>query len=133
MSGVDVVVPCYNYARFLPRCVSSILDQQDVNVRVLIIDDASSDDTPQVGQRLAELDPRVEFRRHDVNCGHIATYNEGLLGWASAKYSLLLSADDMLAPAALARATRLMDRHGDVGIWSRWRRSLRIVAKLGPT
>ena len=113
MSGIDVVVPSYNYAQFLTRCVSSILDQQDINVRVLIIDDASSDDTPQVGQRLAALDPHVEFRRHEVNCGPIATYNEGLLGWASAKYSLL-SADDMLAPAALARATRLMDRHGDV-------------------
>lgn len=109
-------MPRYNYARFLTRCASSILDQQGVNVRVLIIDDASSDDTPQVGQRLAALDPRVEFRRHEVNCGHLATCNEGLLGWASAKYSLLLSADDMLAPAALARATRLADRHGDVGM-----------------
>jgi hypothetical protein len=50
------------------------------------------------------------------NKGHIATYNEGLLEWASADYCLLLSADDMLAPGALARATRLMDRHREVGM-----------------
>ena len=76
-------------------------DAGGVDVRVLIIDDASTDDTPQVGQTLASTDSRVQFRRHDANKGHIATYNEGLLGWAAARYSLLLSADDALVPGAL--------------------------------
>lgn len=116
MSSVDVVVPCYNYSRFLEQCVDSILGQVGVDVRVLIIDDASSDDTSHVGKRLAAYDKRVEFRQHDVNQGHIATYNEGLLGWASAEYSLLISADDALAPGALARATQLMDCHSELGI-----------------
>jgi hypothetical protein len=82
----------------------------------LIIDDCSSDDTAAVGQRLAQQDRRIEFRRHPTNRGHIATYNEGLLEWASADYSLLLSADDALATGALARATALMDRHSNVGM-----------------
>ena len=51
---------------------------QPVDVRVLIIDDASTDDTPEVAAALAAEDARVEFRRHAVNRGHIATYNEGL-------------------------------------------------------
>ena len=42
----------------------------------------------------------MEFRRHPVNRGHIATYNEGL-EWASGDYLLVLSADDMLTPGAL--------------------------------
>ena len=46
----------------------------------------------------------LEGRRHEVNQGHIATYNEGLLEWAKADYTVLLSADDLLAPGALARA-----------------------------
>jgi hypothetical protein len=116
MSRVDVVVPCYNYARFLPRCVASLLGQRGVDVRVLVIDDASSDDTPEVGRRLAESDPRVAFRRHAANRGHIATYNEGLLDWADGDYALLISADDVLAPGALRRAARLMDRHPEVGM-----------------
>jgi glycosyltransferase involved in cell wall biosynthesis len=116
MSSVDVVVPCYNYARFLHRCVDSVLCQEQVDVRVLIIDDASSDNTPEIGKRLAALDPRVDFVCHQVNQGHIATYNEGLLGWASGEYSLLLSADDMLAPGSLARAIQVMDRHKEVGM-----------------
>lgn len=116
MSAVDVVVPCYNYARFLPQCVSSVLDQDGVDVRVLIIDDCSTDETEQVGRGWAQRDRRVEFRRHPVNRGHIATYNEGLLEWCSAPYSLLLSADDALTPGALARATQLMDSHPEVGM-----------------
>jgi hypothetical protein len=83
---------------------------------VLIIDDTSPDDTPAVGQALAANDSRVEYRRHATNKGHIATYNEGLLEWAQADYSLLISADDVLAPGALKRAADLMDRHPDVGM-----------------
>ena len=116
MTGVDVVVPCYNYARYLDWCVGTLLGQADVDIRVLIIDDASEDDTPTVGKRLAAGDARVEFRRHEKNAGHIATFNEGLLGWASAPYALLISADDGLAPGALARATRLMDARPDIGM-----------------
>lgn len=115
MNSVDVVIPCYNYARFLSRCVSSVLQQQGVDVRVLIIDDASSDDTPEASARVA-ADPRVEFRRHERNRGHIATYNEGLLDWASADYCVLLSADDALAPGALARAVRVMDGNPEVSM-----------------
>lgn len=116
MSAVDVVVPCYNYGRFLAQCVDSVLGQTGVDVRVLVIDDASSDDSKAIGRALAARDHRVTFRRHSRNRGHIATYNEGLLEWASAPYCLLLSADDALTPGALARATELMDRHGEVGL-----------------
>jgi hypothetical protein len=113
---VDVVVPCYNYARYLERCVSSVLCQEGVGVRVLIIDDASSDDTPMLGRRLAASDSRVELRRHQTNHGHIKTYNEGLLEWATSDYSLLLSADDALTPAALLRAHQVFSADPDVGM-----------------
>src|SRR4029077_16375751 len=113
MSSVDVVVPCYNYARFLTSCVNSVLNQNDVDVRVLIIDDASSDDALLVGQNIVEQDPRVMFRSHITNRGNINTYNEGI-EWASGDYFLLLSADDWLLPGALARAARVLDEHSEV-------------------
>jgi glycosyltransferase involved in cell wall biosynthesis len=115
MPRVDVIVPCYNYARFLEGGVESALRQEGVDVRVLVIDDASPDDTEAVGRRLAGRDRRVTYRRHAVNRGHIATYNEGL-EWAGGDYALILSADDMLTPGALLRATRLMDAHPEVGM-----------------
>jgi glycosyltransferase involved in cell wall biosynthesis len=115
MSRVDVIIPCYNYGRYLRACVESVLSQEGIDVRVLVIDDASPDDTAEVGTRLAAEDGRVEFRRHAVNQRHIATYNEGL-EWATGEYTLLLSADDLLTPSALARAARVMDNHLEVGL-----------------
>jgi glycosyltransferase involved in cell wall biosynthesis len=112
---VDVIVPCYNYGDVLEACVSSVLTQQDVDVRVLVMDDASSDTTEAVGSRLAAADPRVEYRRHAVNRGHIATYNEAL-AMLTGDFCVLLSADDMLTPGALRRATRVMEAHPEVGI-----------------
>lgn len=63
-SSVDVVVPCYRYGHFLRQCVESVLSQASVDVRVLIIDDASPDNTAEVASALASMDPRVYFVRH---------------------------------------------------------------------
>jgi glycosyltransferase involved in cell wall biosynthesis len=113
MAKVDVLVPCYNYARFLESCVRSVLDQSVRDLRVLIIDDASSDDSISVSRKLAEMDPRVTFISHSENWGHINTYNQGI-EWASADYFLLLSADDLLAPGALMRAIEVMEANSDI-------------------
>ena len=115
MSRVDVIIPCYKYGHFLRACVESVLNQEGVDVRALILDDASPDHTPEVAAELTKQDYRVEYRRHAVNRGHIATFNEGL-EWLTGDYGLLLSADDLLVPGALARASQLMDAHPDVGM-----------------
>lgn len=109
-----MIVPCYRYGRFLRECVESVLTQSVPDVRVLIIDDASPDNTVEVAAELISKDSRVTFIRHAVNRGHIATYNEGIQ-WAAAKYLLILSADDYLLPGALSRAAALMDSHPEVG------------------
>ena len=114
MSSVDVIVPCYRYGRFLRECVESVLAESALHVRVLIIDDASPDNTAEVAVELAKEDSRVTFLRHTTNKGHIATYNEGI-EWVSADYMLLLSADDYLLPGALSRSAKLMDTHPEIG------------------
>jgi hypothetical protein len=116
MTKIDVVIPCYNYGRFLQECVTSILDQSVQDVRVLIIDDASSDDSVVVARKLADADPRVSVIAHPKNRGHINTYNEGLIDWARADYSLLLSADDVLTEGALQRAISVLDANPNVGL-----------------
>jgi glycosyltransferase involved in cell wall biosynthesis len=113
---VDVVIPCYNYARYLTNCVHSVLTQSGVQVRIFIIDDGSTDDTEVLGRELARTNVRVEFRRHPVNKGHIATYNEGLIDWSISDYVVLLSADDLLAPGSLQRATQVMEADSTIGM-----------------
>jgi hypothetical protein len=116
---VSVVVPCYNYGRFLGACVDSILTQADVDVDVLIVDDASPDGSGDVAEAIAASDPRVRVHRNPTNRGHIATYNIGL-AQVDGDYVLLLSADDMLTPGALSRAVRLMESHPSVGFTYGW-------------
>lgn len=115
MATVQILVPCYNYGRYLDQCVSSALGQEGVDVKILIIDDCSSDHTPEVGRALAARDSRIKFLRHEKNRGHIATYNEGIK-LIDADYFVLLSADDCLAPGALMRATSLMETNPTVGM-----------------
>src|SRR5215831_17657601 len=117
MSSVSVVIPCYKYGHFLEEAVASALDDQEgVDVRVLIIDDASPDDSAEVARKIAARDPRVELIVHEVNKGNIATFNEGLLEWADGDYCTLVSADDRATPGALRRAADLLDAHPEVGM-----------------
>ncbi len=112
---VSVIVPCFNYGRFLGDCVSSVIRQEGVRVRVLIVDDASTDDTPDVATGLRASDARVEYLRHDRNQGHIATYNDGL-DWIAGDFTVLISADDALTPGSFGRAASVMRERPDVGI-----------------
>lgn len=112
---VTVVIPCYNYGHYLPAAVRSALDQPGVEVDVIVVDDASPDGSVAVARALASRDPRVRVIEHEQNRGHIRTYNDGLAE-ATGDYVVLLSADDLLAPGALARSTALMRRHPDVGL-----------------
>lgn len=113
MATVDIAIPCYRYGNFLRDCVDSVLSQSIDDVRILIIDDASPDDSAEIARAIAASDPRVEALVHPENRGPTATYNDGI-SWAKAPFFLLLSADDYLAPSALARAVTLMKSQPDV-------------------
>jgi glycosyl transferase family 2 len=111
---VTVVVPAYNYARYLPDCAGSVLGQRDVDVKLIIADDASTDDTPRVTAEMAAADPRVTVLRNARNKGHLPTVNAAL-DLVDTKYVVKLDADDLLAPGSLARATALLEDSPDVG------------------
>src|ERR1700751_2438487 len=113
MASVDVSIPCYQYGRFLRRCVTSVLSQEIRNLRVLIIDNASSDNSLDVARSLAAEDSRVEVVAHPANLGHHASYNEGI-DWASAEYFTTLCVDVLLPPGSLRRAITIMERHPEV-------------------
>lgn len=112
---VSVVIPCYNYERFLKDAVDSVLTQEDVDLDVIIVDDASTDGSGELAAELAADDRRIRAVLHTTNMGHIATYNDGLTRVAG-EYVVLLSADDLLSPGSLARAAALMEQHPEVGL-----------------
>ena len=109
------MIPCYRYGKYLPAAVQSALDQHGVDVEVVIVDDASPDDSADVARRLADGDPRVRVIVHESNQGHIATYNDGLRA-VTGDYVVLLSADDLLAEQAVSRAVALLEADRTVGL-----------------
>src|SRR5690349_18044495 len=89
---VSVVIPCYRYGSYLPAAVASALDQSGLELEVIVVDDASPDDSADIARSLADADPRVQVIVHEQNAGHIRTYNDGLAR-ATGDYLVLLSAD----------------------------------------
>lgn len=115
MSTIDIAVPSYNYGRFLRECLDSILAQDVDGLRVLVIDNASTDDSAAIAREAARADPRIELRERAINLGPHASFNEGI-DWAEADYFAILCADDMLAPGALRRAMKIMDDAPEVNL-----------------
>jgi hypothetical protein len=115
MPTVSVVIPCYNYGRYLAECVRSALDQPDVRVDVVIVDDCSPDGSGDVADALAANDSRISVIRHTQNRGHIATYNDGIDA-AKGEFLALVSADDLLTPGSLTRAVALLVSYSTVGL-----------------
>ncbi|WP_266035772.1 glycosyltransferase family 2 protein, partial [Brucella intermedia] len=110
---IDVVIPNFNYGRYLSLCANSVLGQTGVNVRLLIIDNASTDNSVEVAKGLAAGDSRVELLLRRKNLGPHASFNEGI-DWAASDYFLILCSDDLLAGGALERAAVLLSQQEDV-------------------
>lgn len=115
VASVDVVVPSYQYGRYLQDCVTSVLTQGIADLRVLIIDNASTDGSVEIARQLAAEDRRVEVLARPRNLGPHASYNEGI-DWAQADYFLILCADDYLLPGSLGRALRILEDNPGVNL-----------------
>ena len=115
MASVDVAVPCYQYGRYLRGCTASVLQQGFDDVRILIIDNASTDDSLEVARGLSKEDSRIQVTAHSRNLGHLTSFNEGI-EWARADYFMILCADDMVAPGAFRRAVSVMATNPEVNL-----------------
>jgi len=102
---VSVIIAAYNAQETLARAVNSALSQ-GVSTEVLIIDDASSDDTVAVANQLALIDGRVQLIACEKNGGPSAARNRGL-AVARGDWVAILDADDAFMPGRLQRMIAL--------------------------
>jgi len=102
--AVSTVLATYNHGRFLAGAVNSVLGQTLPDVEVIVVDDGSTDDTPEVMRRYRG-DTRVRYHRGD-NRGPAAARNTGIR-LARAPLVAFLDADDLWLPAKLERQVRL--------------------------
>ena len=108
----NVVIPCHNYGRYLGEAVESVL-ASDADYEIHIVDDASSDMTPEVGAGLAGRYPHVHYLRNEERRGPGYTRNRGIAALDSA-FVVLLDADDRIGPDYLFEAGRILGNGADV-------------------
>lgn len=112
---VTVVISCYNYAHYLPQAVQSCISQRDVDVDVIIVDDASTDDSLAVAEGLSRAHANVSVVTHSQNKGMVETFNDGAKV-ATGEFLVRLDADDLLTPGSLSRATLVAQNYPSVGL-----------------
>ena len=107
---VVVVIPCYNVAEYLDDCLRSVTTQSYTNLQVVVVDDGSTDDTPTLADRWAQLDERIDVI-HQPNGGLGNARNRGVEA-ASGEFLFFLDSDDMLPFDALERMVAAATRSG---------------------
>jgi glycosyltransferase involved in cell wall biosynthesis len=129
---VTVVTPVFNGEKHLAECVESIARQTYENWEYVIVDNASTDGTPDIAQRFSEADSRIRYERHDefveVNASHNRAFDA--VGAESA-YCKLVGADDWLYPECLSLMVELAERHPEVGVVGGYRLTGRRVDLVG--
>lgn len=111
MSSVSVVIPCYNYGRFVCESVESALAQTHRDLEVIVIDDGSTDDT---SERLAPYASRIRYVRQ-ANRGLSAARNVGIR-LAQGEWVALLDADDLWHPQKTEIQLRAATHYGNVAL-----------------
>ena len=115
MPKVSIVVPNYNHARYLARRIDSILAQSYTDFELLILDDASPDNSREVIQKYAD-DKRVRVSFNKTNTGNTYLQWRKGLESTSGEYVWLAESDDYAAPELLQRLVSSLDADSAVGI-----------------
>ena len=107
--GVSIVVPVYNVAPYLTKCVTSLLEQDYPDVEVILVDDGSTDGSGSLCDAIAAENPRVRVI-HQSNQGLSGARNTGLAS-ASGAFVAFIDADDWADPTAVSCLHRAAKEH----------------------
>ena len=107
---ISVIIPTYNRADLLPRAVRSACEQTYTNLEILIVDDASSDNTEEVAKKLEQEDTRVRYIKREENGGGSAARNTGIKQ-SEGKYIALLDSDDEWFNEKIEKQLELLEKN----------------------
>jgi len=110
---VSVVMPIHNAARFLEEAVRSILCQIHTDFELLIIDDASTDDSPDILERI--LDHRIKVYRNERKVGVSSSLNKGIY-IARGEYIARMDGDDISLPLRIEKQVEFLDAHPEFSV-----------------
>lgn len=99
---VTVICTCFNHERFVEAALQSVVEQRYPNVQLIVIDNASSDQSEQRIRAFVQKNPSVQFIQNKQNLGLCRAFNQGLKQ-AVGDFLIDLSADDVLLPDRIVR------------------------------
>lgn len=111
---VSVLIPTYNYARFLDEAIQSVLNQTFDDFELLIVDNCSTDNTEEVITKYLP-DKRITYYVNDKNIGLVGNWNK-CLQLAKGEYIKFLCADDKFHPHLLQKFVTVMAENKNVSI-----------------
>lgn len=100
MTSISVVIPVYNCARYCTQCIESVLPQLAGDDEIIVVDDASSDNTVEALQALSSQHHRIRLILHSDNLGTLRSRRDGVLA-STGDYVMLIDQDDEIAPNSL--------------------------------
>lgn len=107
---ISVIVPVYNTERFLDTCIQSILNQTYQDFEIILVDDGSTDGSPEKCDLYAESDPRIQVI-HKKNGGQSSARNVGL-DVCKGDYISFVDSDDWIEPDMYMTLLGLLEDHG---------------------
>lgn len=110
---VSILVPVYNRENLVAACIRSACEQTVSDCEIVVVDNASTDGTLAVCQKLAALDPRIRVFSNDSNLGPVRNWHR-CIAEARGIYGKILFSDDLMAPGYLAKTIPFLERD-DVG------------------
>jgi len=110
---VTVGIPTFNRAHWLRDSIESVLAQSYTRFHIIVADNASTDETPDVVRSFG--DPRITYVRSEHNLGPVANMNR-LIGLADTKYFVILPDDDFFYPGYLEAAVGLFEQFDNLGV-----------------
>jgi glycosyltransferase involved in cell wall biosynthesis len=117
---VSVVVPVYNEGSLLGECLESATRQSLGDIEIIVVDDASSDETSNLIEKFAERDNRIISLSHTVNKGRGESRNTGIAA-ATGKYIFFLDSDDSLPVNSLQILTSVAEAHNSELVYGKAR------------
>src|SRR5258708_14026762 len=109
---VTVAIPTFNRYELLLRAIDSVVRQSFTDFELLIVDNASTDETRNLAR--ASNDARVRYVRNSENLGIIGNWNRSI-DLACGEYILIFHDDDLMHPTFLQRSIAALDEHPTVG------------------
>ena len=111
---VSVIIPAYNCGKYLAECIGSVRSQTYRNWECIVVNDASTDDTREILERIVGKDDRFLVIHMRINGGLSRARNLGISA-SKGKAIFFLDADDWISPDALEYLVRQSRLHPDVG------------------